>query len=111
MEERWSEIQYLRGREWVPRREAEAFADAADIYAVAIEAGDLRTPREKAAPYIANVAADAVARHEREHHLTLNQAGNLLTEVELLARKWVLSNDVTTRTLGADLIQVLRSEI
>jgi len=110
VEERWSEIQYLRGQEYVPRREADALADAADIYAVAIEAGNL-TPRERAAPYIANVAADAVARHEREHHLTLSQATSALREVELLARKWVLSNDVTTRTLGADLIQVLRSEI
>jgi hypothetical protein len=99
-EERWSEVQHLRGQDYVLRREADALADAADIYALTIEAGDL-SPREQAAPYIAKVAGDAVARHERERH-------GRLREAELLGKKWVLSNDLTTRMLGADLLQVLR---
>jgi hypothetical protein len=36
--ERWSKVVAMNGQDWVPRREADALADAADIYAVAVEA-------------------------------------------------------------------------
>lgn len=71
-EERWSEVQHLRGQDYVLRTEADALADAADIYAVALVADtgliDEQTAREKAAPFISRVAGDAVARHERRYH-------------------------------------------
>jgi hypothetical protein len=44
MGERWSRVAAMNGEDWVPRREADALADAADIYAVAIEAAGLAKP-------------------------------------------------------------------
>ena len=76
------------------------------------------TPREQAMPAVAGVASDAVARHEMRLHapdlermrdleIAIQHTEERIGEAILLAEMWRRSSDQTTRTLGADLLQVL----